>query len=1726
MRNLARFWFFVSAAVIVAVAAVVVWQGREGQPAAHKLLSEARAQTDEKPQPSLYILKEKHYGMYGFQSGLIAFTSVEKPAVVVGGYNIAGRAELTLYRLDEQELLRLLTHDGNGKLLNPRPDMRGRKSIARLQVDLRGSNRQSESGEVLLPLEQSGIYLLQISLPPARTHALLVRSVTGVAVSEGEGKFIFWGQDFASLRSVTSGKVVVYSLRQRVQKLAEASFNHEGIATAPLKAEADVALVSRGRDHAIVPLNLKTVSDYAADYKEFIPQRPVLESYVFTDRPLYRPGDTVHFKAILRHWDDERFTVTHGFALVRVYKEWYDWEQPIFEHTYPISSLGTVSGEFKLPRDVRKGWYVLGVEHLPDGRTPESIPRELYGYPWQDARGGFPYATPFRVEHYRKPEYFLEIKTPRREIVAGEEAVFSIEGKYFFGEPLRNQKVSYVIYARGEPLRISEWDLDESMVSAQEAARRIRWQAKHVLWWSPGKEIQRGTVRLDERGRGEVRIKPDLRDGVNTILTLRANLGGDSADSGGIIIQPTTGAGSLLVWAGRFNIFVGRGGSFGGLAGDPLVLPLELLPVAEGGRVDRVKLTLRGERTWYENNQEKKEEFSLGRLVTNAEGKAVFRFVPAKAGSYEIQFEARDRRGNLVRSTFNFWVPKKGSWDARQKEKRLSVKPDKKVYAPGETARLIIVSAIPNRDVLLSLERARVSRFRVVRLRGHTATVKVPLLERDMPDVFVRVYAFSGRELDRALEELAVSAESKRLRVGLKATPPRAGPGETVAVELRTANAAGKPVPAEVAVWAVDKALFELMSAQRTPIFKFFWGRRHDHTGFSDSLLGIRFKTAGRGGCFAEGTPVLMADGRQKKINEIREGDWVLTRRSDTDGRLVPARVSAVHRSEARGYLVINGYIKVTPNHRLWVNGSWRTAGSVQVGDKLLNAEGREVEVTSVEWRRERVAVFNLAVEKQRTYFAAGIWAHNLKEPVRLMFKDVAYWNPAVRTNEEGRAVVRFTLPDNLTTWVITAVGVTGATEVGEKEAKVVVSKEVVLRPALPNILRVGDRAELAAVLHNFSGKDRGFEVSLKFSNGRVAPARARRVKVKAGESRRIVWRVEVNKGTTPAELTFSARNGDVGDTVLKKIPVKTAGLWDLPGGEGYAATKPTSYKFKLAKDALNDQTRVELSLSPSLAGPAIAAAKYLLRYPFGCVEQTLSSMAPIVLAKRYPELFGEALRDFDVDKAARGGLERLAKFQNDDGGWGWWERVGSSEFITAYVVEMLFALQDVGIQVNKEVLNAAEKFFERKMEKAETKDKNLDERIVLSYGLSFFKPKKKLPLLTGMREKKISPDLEAMAVLANVRNGYRDPRTNGLADLLAMARRKGNLIYWSAGDFADFGAVSTSTGRAVQALLAAGGPREVTVKAVRFLAQSRRREYWSHTFATTQALRALAAYMRAEGAEAKELAYQVLINGREFKRGRLRSSRDQVAWQIPLTWLRAGDNIVEVRGEGADQLYSTLVVNKWRAVRRAKSRSNGITIERRYLRGNSPATDLQVGDEVTVELKLRDVKENWRYLVIEDKLPSGMVPLNPVFRGERKGDESTYGDYYTNYEVEEDGVVIFDERRASAGNVYRYRALVVSAGSFIAPPAEAFLMYIPEVWGRTSTKSVKLYQPGARKVYRAVPIPWEKWGGKPAFIFFLLYLGVIAVFALFILSVALYRWRRKKQDYTEKSQLPPSPPP
>ncbi|MFA4814849.1 MAG: polymorphic toxin-type HINT domain-containing protein [Candidatus Gracilibacteria bacterium] len=331
--------------------------------------------------------------------------------------------------------------------------------------------------------------------------------------------------------------------------------------------------------------------------------------------------------------------------------------------------------------------------------------------------------------------------------------------------------------------------------------------------------------------------------------------------------------------------------------------------------------------------------------------------------------------------------------------------------------------------------------------------------EEHVPNVFLSTVLFDGTHYrESGFANVALNTEDRRMDLTVTADQDTYEPGEEVTLDIKASEAG------QVNLYLVDEAYYALFSESfRDPLELIYSDLPSavDYTYASHKVLTFT-DDGGKGGCFVTGTQILMADGSSKSIEEIQTGDLVLTRSSAWNPLLVPVKVLNTIEHTVGEYLLVNGNLGVTEEHVIFFNGKFQLAGDLKVGDFLLNSEGEEVPVESIVHVRDSVKVYNFETEDKHTYFANGIYVHNDKDGAREDFRDTAFFQ-TVQTDANGNASVTFELPDNITSWRISAAAVSGGKEIhaGYTSEKLVVSKDVFINPIINSTYLTGDETKI-----------------------------------------------------------------------------------------------------------------------------------------------------------------------------------------------------------------------------------------------------------------------------------------------------------------------------------------------------------------------------------------------------------------------------------------------------------------------------------------------------------------------------------------------------------------------------------------------------------------------------------------------------------------------------------------
>ncbi|MEB2322676.1 MAG: MG2 domain-containing protein [Sorangiineae bacterium] len=636
--------------------------------------------------------------------------------------------------------------------------------------------------------------------------------VTDLAITAKLSRFgsRVWVTRLSSGAPVAGAKV---SIRQRGRAPALHTTDADGLVTiatsefAPQLEQYDapaLIVVEDGADWSYRP-----VSDYLPPWRYGVAYDFSGEGddygMMFTERGIYRPGDALEVKAIVRRATPSGNQVLAGRPLTVVLRS-PDGED-VAKKSVTTTRFGTFSTRFTVPRSAGLGAWSLETRGLPEGSV----------------------RTDFTVAEYRPVEFKVSAESDRPAYVRGEPAAWTVRGDYLYGAPMAGAHVRYTVTRSRTwftPPDSEGFATDAEPFHADDDESAL---AGGALVEQEGRLDPAGAVRFDKQLELPGQRTPEL-------VTV-------SAEVTDVARQSVGGGTSALVHPADFYLgvrrpedgFVDAPGSF-----RAAVTAFALDGKRLGQKRVHVELVRRiwtlarqdvgGGRTHVVSRAVDRVVASC-ELTTNASSPATCDLPVKLGGYYLVHATAKDARGNLAEAALGLYGIGPGEAPWRDSDTRsLELVLDKEEYRVGDTARLLVKSPYPVAEALVTVERAGVYRQQRVTLRGSTPTLNVPVTAELGTNAFVSVQLVRGRTAPPpaarerpdvgaptyriGYASLRVDPSPHRLKVALAPSRKELRPGEELAVELAVTDARGRPAEAEVTLYAVDEGALSLINYQ------------------------------------------------------------------------------------------------------------------------------------------------------------------------------------------------------------------------------------------------------------------------------------------------------------------------------------------------------------------------------------------------------------------------------------------------------------------------------------------------------------------------------------------------------------------------------------------------------------------------------------------------------------------------------------------------------------------------------------------------------------------------------------------------------------------------------------------------------------------------------------------------------------------------------------------------
>jgi alpha-2-macroglobulin len=1314
-------------------------------------------------------------------------------------------------------------------------------------------------------------------------------------------------------------------------------------------------------------------------------QRRAAAATVFTERDIYRPGEPVYAKAIVRDGALGQLrppAPARGDSLRWIFN---DREEGVLKDTtVALSPFGTADQTLALKPDLPLGTYTVRLQR----RSPGA------GNRWHDAARVW-----YRVAEYRPPEFLVSVAADSGPRLAGDTVRAAVEARYLFGAPMARAAVSWYVRSR----RASGWEVQIPNTEGFYVGETGWWWEEQEAGGGdlgPGQVVAQGEDTLDGQGRlALAQAAPPPARGKAAAVTFAATVTDVNR-------QTVTAGASVIVHPAAFYVAAKpAGNAWFWTAGQPRDIGIvavrpdgRRLPgvAVAGALIRREWHRVRRERQGYAEDVGEWVSDTVGRCsVTTAAAPVTCRVVPPAGGSYTVALTATDSAGRLARTTFYRWatggdfVP----WNDESQFK-MDVIPDKDRYQVGDTATVLFAAPFTNAEAWVTVEREGLIEQRRLRIMSGSTTLKFPITEAYAPNAYVAILVARGRSALPAAPDdpgrptirvgyaqLRVAPEVKRLTVDIQPDRAEYRPGDSARIAIRVRDAAGAPRRAEVTLWAVDQGVLSL-------------------TGFK-----------------------------------------------------TPDPIDLLYEPRGLGMQLASNLTSV--------------AAQITNGEKGQRAPG-------------------------------GGGGMDVEGILRSRFQTTAFFLGSVVTDDAGRAAPAVRLPDNLTTFRVMAVAVTAGDRYGKGEAKLLVTRPLIARPALPRFDREGDQFTAGVVVNSRPGTTPTVTVQARAQGVTLLDQPTRTATLEAGRGREVRFVFRGVAGDT-ASFMFKVTAGSDADAVQTRVPIKLPyrpRAFEVAGT--LADTATAEFVFPEPLDPARSRLEFHYGASPLAL---LRGYRQTLRiYPYYCTEQVASVALPLIaLYQAEKQLGGAPLLSGDPRQEIIEAVQIVVQRQRDDGGIGLWSRADwTSPWLSAWAGRILLAARSAGVSVSDTVLGRLADYLSTQLHKPqrlqvpvayfwEDRKAWLSEQVA---ALDFLSRdgRPDVPMENSLYQLGLQLSWEDRVLLAEIlaRRRQLDMARPIVAAVLRDVRVEGRravLPEESSAKYFYFSSGVRPAARLLSTLLAVDPSSRLVGPLVETVAQRGRTAagewWWWDTQDYAMAAQALLTYewQRRQGA-ARPVR---LTHGGQLL---LQSADGGIARDTSF----ALTGLVETRPDGKQALRVSLAstvpgpavffyftvreVPQERPVRPADA---GIKVERWYERYDAPTPVTTVAEGDLVRVKVRITVPTLRnFVVVDDALPAGLeavdlslrtAGLPPVAQEQPQNEsesEPTSSPWWYGYwdsgwwspfdhrELRDDRVVFVATTLWPGTYTTTYVARATTPGVFVRPPTHAEEMYNPGVNGRS----------------------------------------------------------------------------
>ncbi|WP_046756895.1 alpha-2-macroglobulin family protein [Kordia jejudonensis] len=1038
---------------------------------------------------------------------------------------------------------------------------------------------------------------------------------------------------------------------------------------------------------------------------------PKVNLFFFTDRSIYRPAQTLHFKGILVKTEDGKSTV---LANEKIFVILYDTNrQKVSEQTFVTNEYGSIKGEFILPNSGLTGTYMLEAD--------------VDEFPTANGR------TNFSVEEYKRPKFEAEFLPVKNSYSVNDDVIAKGNAKAFAGSNITDAKVTYTVKRTPRYPAWAFWRRPYIQTSSQQitsgetttdASGNFEITFKAIPDTTVDKTLlpifdyevsaditdlngeTRSTTTTIHVGYHTLTAKVDMNRLINannrahTLTVVTKNLNGEEVNATGTITIHKLQAPDRVLRKRPWNV-----PDYAMLSESEFKkqFPHDAYTREE----EDFKQWKKGKKVFDESfDTEKSSKLELGNIKR------------WKSGKYVIELNTKDANGMEIKDIVYADVFNEKD-DVTADQKLLEVSIDKVLYQPNETVILTLVAALKDMTVTVDVEKDhKIINTYVISMKNGKKEVKIPVSKADEGGFKIHCTTTIFNSIVSKPVNVSVIYPPSELQIETTTFRDKLKPGQEETWSFHIKGAKGEKVTSELLTSMYDASLDEFRSHkwQFSPL---------DQPIYYSSISIKASQSFGTTGF----TRYTNYSAKYYDTQSYDRLNWFGFRMQNARNQYLRKNVLRSSQRISSTMQGISGGVEVVNDAEMVEEVAFMTAN----------------ESTPINTKEKDNASFRDGdAESSKMY---ELFEEETTIVPRKNLQETAFFFPQLQTDKDGNVSFSFTTPEALTKWKLQLLAHTKELHSATKSLTTVTQKELMVLPNVPRFLREGDKIVISSKISNLSENNLTGEASLQLvdpiTGNDINPALFPRLgtptqafSVDANGNTQVSWTLYIPKTIQAVQYTITAKAGNFSDGEQGALPVLSNRMLvteTLPMWIRSNETKTfTLDKLSNTSSATLQHHKLSLEVTSNPAWYAVQALPYLMEYPYECAEQTFSRYYANALAShiansnpRIQEVFNQWktsdallsnleknqelkslliqetpwVRDaqseteqkkriallFDLNRMKNeqsSTLQKLAQMQYDSGGFPWFKGGRSNRFITQHIIAGYGHLDKLGVEI------------------------------------------------------------------------------------------------------------------------------------------------------------------------------------------------------------------------------------------------------------------------------------------------------------------------------------------------------------------------------------------------------------------------------------------------------------